>query len=440
MNYQKEMSQFINIKQKIQSVFEDEKLLLKIALALFAVWVVAQIVLIVCFWGHPPLPGTDIEGYVSIARRCFDSGQWYPNAQDVYSWFIWAPGFINYLILQLHIFGTVNFNPIPNLFMNIAMLFEIYYLGKKFFSKRTGLIAAVIFMLLPSNLFVVLGQRTENPFLFLCLSALCLVFSGKLKYIILAAILFALANWIRPLAIIFLFASVVYFVIVKTKIYNYFALIIPYILVILVIGTATEKKTGYFVYQSTTSGVNLMMTSHDKATGTFYSFDDGEIGVIENSHTLTFAEKDSIWKARSIEWIKKHPVKFTLLFLKKIPILYVNDGWAHPYKSSHSIGRFLAGKDAISIDEIIGILLKQALSSIPYYLTFLLFFYSLIINRKEILSVKSVFLVIFIAGTAITCIFPAIPRYHYPYIFPVIIYAAWGIDTKIKIINKKERG
>jgi 4-amino-4-deoxy-L-arabinose transferase-like glycosyltransferase len=426
------------MKLIVKRIFEDDKLLLKIAFVVSVIWVVAQIVLIAFFWGHPLTAGTDIAAYVSIAQHCFDSRQWYPMAEDVYSLYIWAPGFINYLILQFQILGTVNFNVIPNLFMNIIMLFEVYWLGKRFFSKRTGLIAAIIFMLLPSNLFVVLGQRTENPFLFLCLSALCLVFSGKWKYIAFASILFAFANWIRPLAIIFLFASVVYFAITKTKFYSYIALIIPYIIVLFVIGTVTEKKIGYFVYQSTTSGTNLMMTSHDKATGTFYSFDDGEIGVIENSHTVTFAEKDSIWKARSLEWIKEHPVKFTLLFLKKIPILYVNDGWAHPYKSSRSIGRFLAGKDAISIDAIVDILLKQALSSIPYYLTFAFFFYSLIINRRKIFSVKSVFLVIFITGTLITCIFVVIPRYHYPFLFPVIIYAAWGIDTFIEKLTKKK--
>jgi len=400
--------------------FKDEKLLLKIVLGISAVWIVAQIALIAYFWGHPQI--SDMGAYITMAWRCFKNEQWYPMASDVYSAFIWAPGYINYLILQLNVFGTLNFNAVLNLFLNIAILLEVYYLGKKFFSKRTGLISVIIFCLFYSNLFIVLGANTENPFLFLCLSALCLVFSGKWKYVIGAALLFALANWIRPLAIIFLFASVIYFFLTKAKFYNYIALIIPYILIILIIGTITENKIGYFVYQSTTSGYNLIMTSHDKANGYYqYVFSEGKAGFIENKKTVPFVKKDSIWKARSFKWIKEHPLRYVGLFFKKIPILYVNNNWGD-VSHRRSEAELVNGKSKFS---------KVAyLLSVPYYLTILLFFYSLWINRKEILSVKSVFLVILITGTIITCLFPAMPRYHYPFIFTVILYAAWGLDVK----------
>jgi hypothetical protein len=398
---------------------KNEKLLLKIVLGISAVWIVAQIALIVYFWGHPQI--SDMGAYITMAWRCFKSEEWYPMASDVYSAFIWAPGYINYLILQIRIFGTLNFNAVLNLFLNIAILIEVYYLGKKFFSKRTGLISVIIFCLFYSNLFIVLGANTENPYLFLCLSALCLVFSGKWKQVIGAALLFAIANWIRPLAIIFLFASVVYFFITKAKFYNYIALIIPYILALIIIGTITEKKIGYFVYQSTTSGYNLMITSHDKANGYYqYVFDEGKVGFIENKETLTFVEKDSIWKDRSFKWIKEHPLRYMGLFLKKISILYVNNSWGD-VSIRRSEAELISGESKF---------LKEVPYSIPYYLTILLFFYSLWINRREILNVKSVFLVILITGTIITCFFPAMPRYHYPFIFTVILYAAWGLDTR----------
>jgi 4-amino-4-deoxy-L-arabinose transferase-like glycosyltransferase len=427
------------MKLIVKRIFEDEKLLLKIVLGGSAIWVVAQIVLIVYFWGHPQF--TDMGAYISIALRCFASKEWYPMAEDIYSIYIWAPGFINYLILQLHIFGTINFNAVLNLFLNIAMLFEIYYLGKKFFSKRTGLLAAIIFMLLYSNLIIVIGACTEIPFLFLCLSALCLVFSGKYKYIVLGAVLFAFANWIRPLVIIFLFASIVYLIVTKTKFYNYIALVIPYIIVLFVIGTVTEKKIGYFVYQSTTSGINLLMTSHDKAKGNLYIFDEDDINFfIENSNSVTFAEKDSTWKARSLKWIKEHPVRYIGLFFIKIPILYVHDAWGNMshFNEKVVIAKYVQGDTSLK-NAVIKKLLISIAQSMTYYLMLLVFFYALWINRKEILSVKSIFLVILISGTIITCIFPTGPRYHYPFLFPVIIYAAWGIDTLIEKLTKKKQ-
>jgi len=402
--------------------------LLKAALIVSALWIIVQIVLIACFWGYPQK--TDMGYHISLAQRCFSNGQWYPMAEDVYSKYIVAPGLINYLILQLHIFGTVNFNAVLNLFLNIGILLEVYYLGQKFFSKRTGLISVIIFCLLYSNLLIVLGANTENPFLFLCLSALCLVFSGKWKYIVLAAVLFALANWIRPLVIVFLFASVVYFIITKTKFYNYIALIIPCILMLFIIGTLTEKKIGYFVFQSTTSGINLLMTSHDKAKGNAYIFGKNDVNFIKNYNLTTFAEKDSIYRARALTWIKENPAKYVALFLLKIPALYIHDAWSH---TSHWYDRasseFLSGTGKASKNAFIKKLAKQALQSIPYYITLLFFFYALWINRKKILNVKSIFLVILISGTFITCIFPVMPRYHYPFMFVIIIYAAWGLDT-----------
>jgi 4-amino-4-deoxy-L-arabinose transferase-like glycosyltransferase len=411
-----------------------------IALGISIVWVIAQIVLIICFWGYPQTG--DTGNYISMAQRCFNNGQWYPMGEDVYSVWLCAQGLINFLILQLRIFGTVNFNDVFNLFFNIAILLEVYYLGKKFFSMRTGLISVIIFCLFYSNLLIVLGAKTEIPFLFLCLSALCLVFSGKWKYIIAAALLFAIANWIRPLAIVYLFASAVYFIITKAKFYNYLALIIPYILVLFIIGTVTEKKIGYFVYQSSTAGYNLLMASHDNAKGgiNHYIFDEGGVGFIQNMDSLTFAETDSIWLARSFKWIKEHPAKFISLFLKKIPTLYIHDAWPFSgYWWDESITENFSKKnDSISRDIFMKKIFFQSLLSIPYYLAFLCFFYALWKNRREIFTVKSIFLVILITGTAITCLFPVGMRYHYPFIFTVIIYAAWGIDKKFSILPPSE--
>ena len=421
-----------NLIQKLRLILENERQLFKITVGISIIWIIAQIVLIACFWGYPQKD--DMAHHIFTAERCFNAGEWYPMAEDVYSNYIVTPGLINYLILQFQIFGTVNFNAVLNLFLNFAMLLEVYYLGKKFFSKRIGLISMSIFCLLPSNLLIVLGANTENTFLFLCLSALCLVFSGKWKYIAIAALLFALANWVRPLAIIFLFASAVYFFIIKTRFYNYIALLIPYILALFIIGTATEKKIGYFVYQSTTSGFNLLMTSNDNATGAvvFPSSND-TVTFFENHEKTTFEEKDFIWRERSFKWIKEHPAKFAYLYFRKIFLLYASDSWSFGSHFQWDSGITKHGFTGILKDKILIIkALRYSWLSIPYYLAFLFFFYALWAHRKEIFSVKSIFLVILITGTIITCIFPAMSRYHYPFIFVIIIYGAWGVDTLLR--------
>jgi hypothetical protein len=97
-------------------------------------------------------------------------------------------------------------------------------------------------------------------------------------------------------------------------------LVIPYILALFIIGAATEKKIGHFVYQSATSGYNLLMTSHDNAKGNVdhYIFNkETGVGFIENGDSLTFAKTDSIWRDRSFKWIKEHPINFFCSVLKK---------------------------------------------------------------------------------------------------------------------------
>jgi hypothetical protein len=402
----------------------NEKKIFKVAIAVVALWVAAQITLIIHVWGAPQF--TDMGGYISMAKHCFNNGEWYPSFQDVYTDFIWTPGFINYLVLQLRVFGTVDYNSVLNLLLNIAMLLQICYLAQKFFSKRAGLIAAIVFCLFHSNLFIVMGANTEVPFMFLCLSALCLAFSGKWKYIVLAALLFALANWIRPVVIIFLFATVAYFIFTKAKPYNYAALLVPYILALFIIGAATEKKIDYFVYQSTTSGYNLLMVANDDAKGGCTVSKDH---FIENKESLTFAQRDSVWKARSFEWIKENPVKFIGGYFLRIPSLYTHDVWA---VDSHwrASGPFIYGTDEItSKTSLIYKAIIRILQSTPYYLAFMFFFYAIWLNRKKLFTVKSIFPVIFIAGTLATAIFPVAYRFHYPFMFAVVIYAAWGIDT-----------
>ena len=412
--------------QKISS----ENRLFQIAIGVSIIWVIAQIILIIYFWGVPQ--GSDMGTYIKIAQDCFEMGEWYPTTHNIYSQYIWAPGFVNYLILQLKIFGTVNLNSIFNLLMNIIILYEVYLLGKHFFSNTIALLAVILFCLLYSNTMVVLSAGTELPFLFLSLSGLCLVFFSKSKIVnfIFAGILFALANWIRPLVIIFVIAALTYMFLKKQNILSYLSLLLSIIIIVLIIGFSTYNKIGYFVYQSTTSGVNLIMTANDKAYGGVMSHvfkDSTSTMYINEVEKLTFIERDSIYKSRAIEWIKENPVRFAFLYVKKIAGLYIEDSWAdRPILGGDGfIGKYATGE--ISKSEFILRAFHMLLGSIAYYIVIILFIISLWINRRKLLSERSIVLLIFILGTAITILFAVTPRYHHPFMFVMVLYAAWGL-------------
>jgi hypothetical protein len=160
----------------------------------------------------------------------------------------------------------------------------------------------------------------RNALCFFVLSGFLLCLYPKFRTLFVAGIAFVLGNWIRPLALFFLLAALLYMILKKYKWYYFASLFVAIFVSVFIIGKTTENKIGYFVYQSITLGYNLMMTAHDEATGTldFLIFEDStKIGYLENKEQLTFVEKDRIWRKHVVDWIKHNPVKFTALFVKK---------------------------------------------------------------------------------------------------------------------------
>ena len=393
-------------------------------------WIVIQIVLIIIFWNVEQR--SDQGVYIKMALEYYERGGWYPDTSEIISSFIWAPGLINFFILQLKIFGTLKVNYFINMLMNIGILWNIWYISNRFFSRRTAQISSIMFCIMYSNIMVVLPAGTEIPFTFLAVSAFSLSLSNSSYWkLVLSGVLLALANWIRPLSIVFVTVILLYMYKKKSKAGHYIAMLLPILLLTISFGCMAKKQMGYFTFQSTTSGVNLIMTANDKAYGgvaTSLFGDSTTTCYIKNSKQYTFVEKDSIWKARSIEWIKEHPAKFIGLYVAKLVGMYVEDSWAErPIiggdgfvdKAAHG----KADKMAI-IKRIINMISK----SIVYYFVMFIFIVSIIKNRNDLVSDKGYVVLILLLGTMITCVLSVTPRYHYPFMFAIVIWAAYALD------------
>jgi len=409
----------------------SDSTLKKAVLVIFTVWVAVQAGLAVYFWGVPQQ--SDAQTYIRIAERCIRAGAWYPNETSVYSPYIWNPGFVNFLVLQLKVFGTVNANVIFNIFMNIGAAAGIFVLARRYFNVRTAYLAVVLYCLTYSNLFVVLSAGTEIPFLFLATTALCLCGSRKYRWIILAGVLFALANWVRPLVLIFLPAALGMFALERRRSFSYVALLVPMLLVILAIGKASEVRMGYFVTQSTTSPVNLIMTANDKAYGgvaTSIFSDKTSSAYIENEDSLTFRERGDIWKRRAIEWIKAHPGRYCALYVKKLAGLYIEDSWAdRPILGNSGFADSVFVKKSVGTSEFAATAAVMFLKSVVYYIILALFAYSLVKNWRKLDFGRLLLLSIAVFGTLLTCVFCVSPRYHHPFFFVITIFAASGLNV-----------
>lgn len=402
---------------------------------IIAGWLLIQVFLIIFFWDHPQ--GSDQGEYMRIAQDCYSQEEWYPMAKHAYADYIWAPGFINYLILQLKVFGTLHLNMILNLVLQVIILWLIYKIGNYFFSKRTAQIAVILWCLLYSNWLIVAPAGTELPFLCLCLAAIYLALTPKLWCFLAAGILLALANWIRPVMIVFLL-TILFFMIWKKLNWKYYIAIFASLFITIgFIGKITENRFGYFVYQSSTGGVNLIMTSNDKAYGGVAPSvisDPENIAYIPDRQQRTFQEKDSIWKARSIDWMLHNPGKTCWLYTKKIAGLYVEDSWSdRPLLGGDGVFDSFIVSGKASIQKFLQQVTLRVLKSTVYYIVLVLFFYTLFKQRKKVFTLPPLLLLALLAmGTAMTCLLAVSPRYHYPFLFVIVLIAAYGIDSRMK--------
>src|SRR5450432_1584259 len=94
---------------------------------LLMLWFILQVIIIIYWWGKPQ--NSDPKHYMEAAQNCFINGTWFPAALNLNAHYLHAPGFINFLILQLKVFGTMNINSILNLLMNLGIAAELYYLA-----------------------------------------------------------------------------------------------------------------------------------------------------------------------------------------------------------------------------------------------------------------------------------------------------------------------
>lgn len=405
----------------------------------FAVWVIIQICLVVKYWDMPN--HDDARFYVKYAMECIEAGTWYPAPHNQYDPFIFGPGYVNLLIGVHSLFGSFSFMRLLNLLLNIAMVFEIWILARRMFNDRIGYYSSILYMLIFSNLYIPIALLTDLPFTFLLLTALLLCTSRKLLPVVGAGVLIALANWFRPLAIVFLLVIIVLFIVKKRRFRNYVALVLPLLLTVFLIGQNAKARTGNFVYQAVSGGYNLAMSSFDEANGlvNFEGFSNPDNYIYLKPGDYTYMERDSLLKRASVRWILEHPLKYLSQIPIKLVALYSEDTWTERVKPDMGFRVVLskAKGDKLKMTELILVL---ALKSMVYYLVLLFFLYYLWVNRRDLFRKRNVYLLIPLLGTAVTVLFVITSRYHYPYLFAITIYAAAGFDSFVQDKLRKNSG
>lgn len=395
----------------------------------------AQLMMLISFSGKQI---SDSATYLSIATKLAERNEWYPSTLNINSDYLFGNGYINLVILCLRLFGNIRVLYYLNILFTQIILFSCLYIIKKTLDSSKVLCWFVIlFCLLNTFWSEIVHLRTELPFSALCYLSFALAYSKKKFSYILSGILLAIANWIRPLGIAFMI-GLICIIIYRRTLIHIWKPIASYISVVLLIGTLTYLNCGYFVYQSTTLGVNLMMSAHGNADGSYMDVSDIAPIPKEQRKNMSFRDVDNFYKKQSVEWIINNPGKYISQIPKKIFYLFSTE--------TYSGSSFYNNKvETGGIDYIKSIYAKVTnktdkpflfadllvlFNQIWYMLIFVLFLIGFGFSIKyNVWRGFAPYMLSLFIGTSITLIIVGGARYHFPYIPVFMMYASLFLGT-----------
>lgn len=332
-------------------------------------------------------------------------------------------------LYYMRIFGTFSGFGFVNFVMSATILAAIYSISKKFFGSRAAYGAAIIYAATYSNWFAPIGYFSEIPFVFFVVLALAfaLVPQAKWANYILAGVLIAVGNWIRPLALAY-FLGIILFVISKREyaITRIVAFLASTLTTIVAIGFWTKSNCGIFAFQSATSGINLAGSANKYANGAVgfgFANDDFYISrTPENWAKIDFAQKDAHLRKTAKEWIFQNPVKYISQIPLKSALLLGFDTWSERFEKGSGLSSV---KAKIESDKTFALkyYILLFLKSLVYYAAMILFALYIFMNYKKILSPQNIIIVIPFLVLAFTYPFMVTDRYHFPMMPIVWIFA-----------------
>lgn len=276
---------------------------------LISLFTLLQLVILVVF-GYTPYP--DSVGYELLAQEAISYKELYPVSTLLNEYcFLWNIGSINITALSLYLFHSI----IPLLVLYALMkgitAWLFYTITKNICGSHTAFIALIIYLLYPANYGESTSLLSELPFMFFIMLGIYLAIVKNLP--LYGGIMLAIANWFRPMSIVFLIAIMIYFL---YKWRDSLRLLIGYVAMITIIGCASMYRTGLFLYQAKTGWMALMDYSSDHAP---------ESMMVKECSDWNVSQKDSAWQSLFIDWLKDHPKEYVKQMPKKLANTYVSD-------------------------------------------------------------------------------------------------------------------
>lgn len=382
-------------------------------------WLAMQIIVIATHWGAPQY--SDAANYLQFASEAVAANAIYPTATQIYNAWVANTGYINFLVLNLYAFGTTDFVPVEQLLLNCLLLWSVRELTRRFGSEAAANVAVIIFCLLPSNIYNV---QTRMSDLFCCALFMwsIVLMRRKAGWLLLAGAVAAVANWARPVGMVFWPSVMLGALLICRKERLGWGkigrLTLSYAVGVALVGGAimisTDASCGVPLHGSTTKGTNMIMGCNDRARGEYDDsvFQPGECGYIDPALGLNAVERDQELTRRSVSWILANPVQFLKIAPAKVFRLWCGDYYANKVLEP-------ATKSPAPLKTI-------ALWSLTYYATLLLALAGIWHERRRLWGMAGVILLPVVLGTGMHLLMYGGMRYHYPLMVPLYYFAAIG--------------
>lgn len=384
-------------------------------------FILIQFIILMVF-GYTPHP--DSQDYLRYAQDALNHGEFYPTKEGLYTLpFLWNVGAINAVALSLKIFGSkVPLLLLYSVLKGFSLLF-VYLLTKSWFNEIVACIAVILYLLYPANYGEGTAMLSEVPFTFFILAGL---YACQKKRFVLGGILMGCADYMRPVAIIFIAA----YILSNIKNYrNYIKICITYVAFISCIGFYNYATRGEFFYKAKTGW--MCMAQYHWREGADQS---GLLAAekVTEDNSLTYTEKDKVWHDMFFDWLKDHKVDY----LKQIPMKIIRTYVSDNVNLCAFLPQSEKSKDYMYESLSMGSLIHE----FPHYsavqwltLYNLLFYYAMMaIFIFSIKKIKELPLpwAIFIVGTAfIALVGHGEARFHQPFMPFVIIAVAYMVKV-----------
>ena len=281
----------------------------QLSIVLIVVFTILQLVILAIF-GYTPFP--DSDGYQILAYEALKYGEPYPVRALLNEYpFLWNIGSINITAASLALFHSVTPLLVVYALMKGITAWLFYALIRKIWGSQTAFVALVIYLLYPANYGESTSLLSELPFMFFSMLGLYLSIVKRMSFS--GGMMLAVANWFRPMAIVFLLAMIICFLFKWRKSLK---LVLGYLVMITIIGCATMHRTGLFLYQAKSGWMALMDYSSNSAE---------ESLRVQERNDWNVAQKDSAWQLLFIDWLKDHPAEYIHQMPEKLLKTYVSD-------------------------------------------------------------------------------------------------------------------